>query len=291
MDYGLCLPNFPDGASREGMEAAAETAERLGWSTVWTTDHVLVAREDAGDYGRIYEAILSLAWIGAKYHRVRLGTSVIVVPQRNAVLLAKELATLDALSGGRVTAGVGVGWSEPEFRNLGVADRYHVRGAYLDETIALWRHLWAGTTEPFQGRFHTIDDFAFAPLPDQGGALPIVVGGRAEAALRRAGTLGDGYHSSATGPAKYADRIPIIRAAAEAAGRPMPWLTARAPAEFGAATNRDYAIRGTPEEMAAEVRAFEALGVSHVALAFKATDPAEVAALAERFARDVAPLV
>jgi alkanesulfonate monooxygenase SsuD/methylene tetrahydromethanopterin reductase-like flavin-dependent oxidoreductase (luciferase family) len=119
MDCGICLPNFPDGASREGMEAGAEVAERLGWSTVWTTDHVLVPTADAGDYGRIYEAILSLAWIGAKYSKVRLGTSLIVVPMRNAVVLAKELATLDSLSGGRVLAGVGVGWNEREFRERG----------------------------------------------------------------------------------------------------------------------------------------------------------------------------
>jgi probable F420-dependent oxidoreductase len=291
MDYGICLPNFPDGASREGMEAAAEVAERLGWSTVWTTDHVLVPTADAGDYGRIYEAILSLAWIGAKYSKVRLGTSVIVVPMRNAVVLAKEIATLDSLSGGRVLAGVGVGWNEREFANVGVADRFHVRGAYVDETIRLWRHLWSGSTEPFHGRFHDLDDFAFAPLPDRGAELPIVVGGRAEAALRRAGTLGDAYSSSATSAAKYAERVPVIRAAAEAAGRRMPWLSARATTEFGPATNRFYAIRGTPEEMAAEVRAFEALGVIHLALSFKVTDPAEVSALAERFAREVAPLV
>jgi probable F420-dependent oxidoreductase len=291
MDYGLCLPNFRGHASREGMDAAAETAERLGWSTVWTTDHVLVASADADEYGRTYEAILSLAWVGAKYHKVRLGTSVIVVPQRNAVMLAKELATLDALTGGRVTAGVGVGWSEPEFRNVGAADRFHVRGAYLDETIGLWRHLWSGSTEPFRGRFHTIEDFAFEPLPDQGAALPILVGGRAEAALRRAGTLGDGYHSSATRAAKYAERIPIIRAAAEAAGRPMPWLSARTTVHFGPAGGKPYVIHGTPEEMAAEVRAFEALGVSHLALVFDDTDPAGMVALADRFAQEVAPLV
>jgi probable F420-dependent oxidoreductase len=291
MDYGLCLPNFREGASREGMEAAAETAERLGWSTVWTTDHILVANEDADDYGRIYDGILSLTWIGAKFTKVRLGTSVLVVPQRNAVVLAKELASLDDLSGGRVVAGVGVGWSEPEFANVGVADRFHVRGAYLDESIALFRHLWSGSTEPLHGRFHNSDDFAFAPLPAQGGRLPIVVGGRAEAALRRAGTLGDGYQSSATSATKYADRVPIIRAAAEAAGRPMPWLTARAYTQFGPATDKFYAIRGTVEEMAAEVRAFEALGVGHVALWFDVTDPTEIAAVAERFAREVAPLV
>ena len=239
MDYGLCLPNFPAGASPEGIEAAAEVAERLGWSTVWTTDHVLVPHDAEADYGRIYEAILTLAWVGARHPRLRLGTSVIVVPQRNAILLAKELATLDSLSGGRVTAGVGIGWNEGEFANLAAADRFHVRGAYLDETIRLWRHLWSGSSEPFRGRFHTIEDFAFGPLPVQA-PLPIVIGGRAEPALRRAGALADGYHSSAVGPDGYATRIPIVAAAAAAAGRPTPSLSARVRVRF------DDAPRPTP---------------------------------------------
>ncbi len=291
MDYGLCLPNFRAGASREGMEAAADAAERHGWSTVWTTDHVLVATEDASEYGRIFDAILSLAWIGARSPAVRLGTSVIVVPQRNAVVLAKELASLDALSGGRVIAGVGIGWSEPEYGNLGVPERFGVRGAYLDETIRLWRHLWSGSTEPFHGRFHAIDDFAFEPLPAQGGDLPILVGGRAEAALRRAGGLADGYQSSATNPTRYAERVPIIRAAAQAAGRPSPRLTVRAYVEFGEAGDTSWAIRGTPEEMATEIRAFAAIGVDHVALWFDETDPDALVGLCDRFMREVAPLV
>ncbi|MDO8483835.1 MAG: TIGR03619 family F420-dependent LLM class oxidoreductase [Candidatus Limnocylindrales bacterium] len=290
MDFGLCLPNFPDGASPEGIEAAAEVAERLGWSTVWTTDHVLVPREDAGDYGQIYEAILTLAWVGARHPGLRLATSVIVVPQRNAVLLAKELATLDSLSGGRVIAGVGVGWNGVEFANLGAEDRFHVRGAYLDETIRLWRHLWSGSAEPFRGRFHEIEDFAFGPLPDQGASLPILVGGRAERALRRAGELGNGYHSSASSPSQYAQRIPIVRAAAEAAGRSMPWLSARVRVEFDGAT-AEYAMRGSADEIAAEVRAFADIGVTHLALWFGTTDPVELVARAERFSREVVPLV
>jgi probable F420-dependent oxidoreductase len=291
MDYGLALPNFPDGASPEGIEAAAEVAQRLGWSTVWTTDHVLVNEAAASEYGRIYEAILTLAWVGAKYPGLRLGTSVIVVPQRNAVLLAKELATLDSLSGGRVIAGVGVGWSREEFANVGVEDRFRVRGAYLDETIRLWRHLWSGSREPFHGRFHTIDDFVFGPLPEREGALPIIVGGRAEAALRRAGGLADGYHSSAASPVSYGERVPVILAAAEAAGRPAPWLSARVRVQFDSTTDRSYAMRGTPEEIAAEARAFAGHGVTHLALYFETTDPAEVVAQAERFAREVAPLI
>lgn len=290
VDYGICVPNFTAGASPAGLDGAADVAERLGWSTVWTTDHVLVPHSAADEYGQNYDAILTLAWIGARHPGVRLATSVIVVPQRNAVVLAKELATLDSLTGGRVIAGVGVGWNREEFANLAMADRFHVRGAYVDETIALWRHLWTGSNEPFHGRFHTIDDFVFGPLPGQGARLPIVVGGRAEAALRRAGTVGDGYHSSASSPEQYGERLPAIRAAADAAGRPMPWLSARVRVEFEAASS-GYAMRGSPEAIAAEVRKFAGLGVTHLALWFGTTDPGEVAGRAERFAREVVPLV
>jgi probable F420-dependent oxidoreductase len=291
MDFGICLPNFPGGASPEGIDAAAEVAERLGWSTAWTTDHVLVPRDSAADYGRIYDAILTLAWVGARHPSIRLATSVIVVPQRNAVVLAKELASLDSLSGGRVIAGVGVGWNETEFANIGMSHRFHLRGAYLDETIRLWRHLWSGATDPFHGRFHDIEDFAFGPLPQQGADLPIVVGGRAERALKRAGELGNGYHSSVSTPAQYGERVPVVRAAAEAAGRPMPWLSARARIEFGAAASSGYAMRGTAEAIAAEVQAFAAVGVTHLGLWFGTTEPTELVQRAERFGREVAPLL
>jgi probable F420-dependent oxidoreductase len=293
VDYGICLPNFPAGASPEGLEAATEVAERLGWTTVWTTDHLVVPHAAESDYGRIYEAILTLAWVGARHPDVRLATSVIVVPQRNAVILAKELATLDSLSGGRVTAGLGIGWNEVEFANLGAADRFHVRGAYLDETIRLWRHLWSGSTEPFRGRFHTLEDFTFGPLPVQD-PLPIVIGGRAPAALRRVGTLADGYHSSATGPAAYAERLPVIAAAAAAAGRSMPSLSARVRVAFDeaiGASGASFALRGSPAEMAAEVRAFADLGVTHLALHLGTVEPDELVQGAERFMREVAPLV
>jgi probable F420-dependent oxidoreductase len=291
MDYGICLPNFPDGSSREGIEAAVEVAVRLGWSTVWTTDHVLVNHASAAGYGRIYEAILTLAWVGARHHAVKLGTSVIVVPPRDAVTLAKEIATLDALTGGRVIAGVGVGWNEPEFANMGHGERFRVRGAYLDETIRLWRHLWSGSSEPFHGRFHALDDFVFGPLPDQGASLPIYIGGRAEPALRRVGRLADGYHSSATNPARYGARLPIIRAAADEAGRPMPALTARVPVQQDRIDETYYAMRGSPDEIAAEVRAFADLGVTHLALWFVDPDPERVVAAAERFRAEVEPLV
>ena len=291
MDYGLCLPNTTDLSSPELIEAAAETVERLGWSTVWTTDHVLVERAQAATYGRVFEAIETLAWVGSRHRSVRLGTSVIVVPQRNAIVLAKELATLDALSAGRVVAGVGIGWDREEFGNLGVDDRLRVRGAYLDETIRLWRHLWSGADGPFEGRFHALHDYAFGPLPAQRGSLPIVVGGGSEAALRRAGTLGDGYQSTGTDPATYAGRAATVRAAASAAHRPPPTLGARVRVRFDATQGPGFALRGTPEAMAEGLRAYAALDLDSIALHFEIDAPDQLVPAIERFEREVRPLV
>ena len=293
MRYGLCLPNFTDLASTEAIDAAADAADRLDYESVWTTDHVLVDRATASaEYHVNFDAIETLAWVGARHRGLGLGTSVIVVPQRNAVIVAKELATLDALSSGRVIAGVGIGWNEREFGNLGMAERFHVRGAYLDETVRLWRHLWSGSSEPSEGRFHRLDDFIFGPLPAQRSSLPIWIGARTEPALERVGRLADAYHSSATGPEAYARRIPTIRAAAQAAGRPMPALTARVrisfdePAEASAA--RPYAIRGNPNEMRAEIEKWADLDVEFLALMFGGESPDAFVRSAERFMTEVA---
>jgi probable F420-dependent oxidoreductase len=292
MHYGICLPNFTTLASPEAIDAAADAAERLGWDAVWTTDHVLVDRsDDAADYRTNYDAIQTLAWVGARYPTVRLGTSVIVVPQRNAIVMAKELATLDALSGGRAIAGVGVGWNEREFGNLAMSHRFKVRGAYLEETIGLWRHLWSGSGEPFAGRFHELRDYEFGPVPVQGAGLPIWIGGRAEVALARAGRLADGYHSSAASPEALARRIPVIRGAAEAAGRPMPTLSARVRVAFDepvhAAEARPYAMRGSAADVSAEVAKFAELGVEQLALFFEVPTADALVAATERFDREV----
>src|SRR5262245_2611554 len=268
MDYGLALPSLGWDANRDGLLAAVELAGEHGFTDVWATDHILIDHAGADDYGRIYEAVTTLAWIAGRSSGIRLGASVIVVPMRNAVVLAKELATLDALSEGRLIAGFGGGWNEVEFGNVGVADKFHRRGAYLDETIAVCRHLWSGSHEPFHGTFHSFEDFRFEPLPAQGADVPIWLGGRDERALRRAGRLAVAYHASATSPKSLEARIPVVRTAAEAAGRPMPRLSARSRVELDAGAESFYTMHGTPAEVAAEIRAFAALGVDHMALTF-----------------------
>ncbi len=286
MKYGLVLRSTGPKATPEAIEAGAETAERLGWETVWTTDHVLVPEGNSSEYGRVYEAIMTLGWVGARHPKLRLGISVVVVPQRNAVLLAKELATLDALSGGRLLAGVGIGWMEAEFANLGMSERFHRRGAYLDETIRLWRHLWSGSRAPFEGAFHQFRDYVFEPLPPQGEHVPIVVGGQSDAGMRRAGALGDAYQSTGAGPAEFERRIPLIREAAEKAGRPMPRLMARL--AIGTAPAGRYALSADPEKARADIDALAALGVEELALVFDETEPDRLAAGIERFDREVA---
>lgn len=293
MDFGIVLPTMPRGATVEGLEAAGEAALRFGWSTVWTTDHIIPGRGPKGDdeeYAFIFEAITTLAYMGGHFPQLRLGTSAICVPMRNnATLLAKELATVDALTHGRLTVALGIGDEEdkPEYANLGSLDRFRQRGAYMEEAIHLWRHLWAGKREPFEGRFHHLTDYEFGPLPAQGARLPIWTGGRSEAAYRRAGRVSDGYHASQTGPDDLRPRLPVIRAEAEAVGRPMPTLSIRTRVKPGAARGPVYALTGAPADMLADLRAFRELGVQHIAVLLQGSTPEKVSAAAEWFACEV----
>jgi probable F420-dependent oxidoreductase len=291
MDYGLILPAIGDDSTREGIEAACEAAERHGLTDVWGTDHLLVGDDAREDYGRTFEIVALLAWTAGRYRRLRVGASVVVVPMRNAVVLAKELATIDALSEGRLIAGFGAGWNELEFGNVGAADRFHVRGAYLEETINVCRHLWSGSREPFRGRFHQFEDFNFGPLPAQGGALPIWLGGRNERAVERAGRLADGYHATSSAPSSIAGRVPAIRAAAEAAGRPMPVLSNRVRVEVDGPARDHVTLHGSPDEVAAGIRAYAEAGVTHLALAFPSSDPEGLTREIDRFVSEVRPLV
>ena len=291
MDYGLVLPSLGWDASRDGILAAVELAGEHGFTDVWATDHILIDHAGADDYGRIYEAITTLAWVAGRSSGIRLGASVIVVPMRNAVVLAKELATLDALSDGRLIAGFGGGWNTVEFENVGVAERFHQRGAYVEETIAVCRHLWSGSREPFHGRFHSFEDFRFEPVPAQGANVPIWLGGRDERALRRVGRVADAYHASAASPAAYRERIPVIRAAAKDAGRPMPRLSGRARVELDGGAESFYTMHGSPADVAREILGFAELGVDHLALTFPPRDAAGLRTAVGRFMREVVPLV
>ncbi len=285
---GICIPNFRAGTGPETMLATTQTAERLGWHSALATDHILVDGAARGkDYRQIYEALTSVAWLAGQTTTIHQGTSVLVAPMRNAVVMAKELATIDALSDGRLIAGIGIGWNRTEFESVGAGGRFAHRGAWLEETVALWRHLWSGQSGPYHGRFDGWEEGYFGPLPPQGEDLPIWIGATADAALRRAGRIADGYHSTRTDPQTMRQRVSTVRQAAQAAGRPMPLASTRLTVDFSGTREGPSVVTGSPEKMADRLRAYHDAGTDHVALDFGETDPDMAAKAVERFDREV----
>ena len=170
------------------MKRIAAECERLGYDSIWLTDHVLMQKRSGTPYGRIFESLTSAAFLASVTRKVKIGISVLIIPMRNPVLVAKQLATIDCLSGGRLILGVGAGWNESEFRNLG-AD-FHSRGVRLDDSINLIKALWNGKNSYVSKRA------SFEPSPVQK-RLPIWVGGTSTAAMNRALELGDAWHPGA----------------------------------------------------------------------------------------------
>ncbi len=290
MTFGVILPNKGHGSGPAQLDAAASVATELGWRSAWVTDHLMVPNgPEAAEYGWMLEAITTLAWVGGRHEELVLGTSVISPAMRDAPQLAKELATLDVLLGGRLIVGVGVSDTDdlPEYQNMGKEERFRVRGRYVDESMRLWRHLWSGSTEPFRGEFHTLEDFTFAPLPVQPAGIPIWAGGRSARALRRTAEFGDGYHAAQTGPLDLEERLPLLREAMAVTGRPWPFVSTRARIKFQDQPSATYSIYGDPEAMIAEVLAFAAVGNDELILVFEGHDAEEFAAQARRFDRDV----
>lgn len=276
LKIGLVLPSKGVGTGPDVLDAGCATAVDLGWKSVWVTDHLLVPRgPEADEYGCILEATTALSWVGARYETLTLGTSVLVPAMRDAPLLAKQIATMDVLTRGRLIIGVGVSdsYDIPEYTNLGKVDRFADRGAYLDETIALWRHLWSGSSEPFLGRFHQLENFSFAPLPVQGMELPIWCGGRSARAVRRSVGLTNGWHGAQTGPQDMVQRIPEIIAVAEELDRPLPALSVRCRVKFDDHTPPPYALSGGAKNMVKDMVEFARLGVEHLIMVFDAHDP------------------
>jgi alkanesulfonate monooxygenase SsuD/methylene tetrahydromethanopterin reductase-like flavin-dependent oxidoreductase (luciferase family) len=290
MRFGLVLPSIGPGTGPEALEAAASACAELGWTSAWVTDHLLVPRgPEEAEYGSLLEAICSLTWVAARFGGLTVGTSVLVPAMRDAPLLAKQLATLDVLTGGRLIVGVGASdaHDDTEYANLGKSDRFARRGAYLDEAVALWRHLWAGRTDPFSGEFHQLSDFCFRPLPPQGAAIPIWCGGRSQRAIRRTAEVADGYHAAQTGPEQLRARLPQIADAVAVTGRPLPALSVRARVKFDTEPGGVYSISGGHAAMTDQLLQFASLGVSDLVLVLSSSEPARITALAHRFAREV----
>ena len=219
---------FPSVAYREGPDGVrrfAQGLERIGYDHIDVFDHVVmgfpIEGRPAGPYNAampILEALVTIGFLAAATSRMTLGTEVLVLPQRDPTLVAKQVSTLDTLSSGRIRLGVGVGWQESEYEALG-AD-FHTRGARMDEAIALLRTCWSEPQVRLAGPHYRATAMGMEPKPPQGRRLPIWIGGGSDAALRRVGRLGDGWLASRVTDAEDGRRsIAAIRRYAEQAGR------------------------------------------------------------------------
>ena len=193
MDFGLSLPHFRRVASPEAIRRVAERAERLGYDGIWVSDHLVIPDSAVDRFGSVfYEPLTVLGFAAACTSRVHLGTTVLILPYRNPLVTAKVLATLDVLSGGRVLAGMAVGWTEAEFKALSVP--FQERGALSDEYIAAFKVLWTEDEPTFSGQHVRFERIAFEPKPIQKPHIPIWIGGNSKRAIRRAVALGDCWH-------------------------------------------------------------------------------------------------
>lgn len=280
MKFGVTGVNAGRRVQPEHAATLARLAEQAGFESLWTVEHVVVPADYRSPYpyspdgrmpGReeiaIADPLVWLTYAAAVTERINLATGVLILPQRNPVLLAKECATLDVLSRGRLLLGVGVGWLAEEFAALGVP--FEERGARTDEYVEALRVLWRQDEPTFDGRFVSFERAKSYPKPVQG-TIPVIVGGHTDAAARRAGRIGDGFFPWGLGAEHLARLVEVMRQAAEDAGRDPD------------------AIEVTAGAMDAEtIRAYADVGVSRIVTPAFARDAAELERWFEDFAENV----
>jgi probable F420-dependent oxidoreductase len=283
MRFGVSISNRGPAATTASILATARAADQLGYDAVWLSDHVVVPEQIASQYPygppgsftvekrqNFYEALTTLAFVAGATRGVRLGTSVLVAPQREPVLTGKQLATIDALSGGRLIVGVGAGWLREEFAALATSHLFAVRGAALDECIQIWRALWTEETSSFQGQYYSVPPLRAFPKPVQKPHPPVLIGGNTRAARRRAARLGDGWHAIGVPLDELRAAIADLRALVAAAGRrpeDVP-VSVRLAVRLGEGARGPSELAGTSQELRARIAELEAMGVSALNLDF-----------------------
>jgi probable F420-dependent oxidoreductase len=305
MKLGVFLPISGRAASAVLLDAARRV-EALGYDSVWAADRIVTpwALDTPYPYSEdrrffvppdvpFLEPLTCLAYLAGGTERITLGMSVLVLPYRHPLHWAKIATTIDHLSRGRLVLGVGVGWMVEEFDALGAA--FKERGAIADEQLEVVSRLWMEDRPRFDGRYYRFPAVGFAPKPLQTPRIPIWVGGEGAPAQRRAGRYGDAWfpYCVRVTPAGLAARFEVVCRAAAAAGRDpaaialcccLPIELTRAPMP-----QEPDRLLGTPEQVLAALKAFEAIGVAHVALQFMVGRWPDRLAQIERFAREALP--
>ena len=304
--------NVPPAASSEMLRTMANRAEDLGFDSLWVIDHIVVPRQVNSVYPYasdgispfhpdrpVNEPLSTLNFLAGCTRRIRLGTYVLVIPYRPPVFTAKILATLDVLSEGRVIVGAGVGWMEEEFQALGL-ETYAKRGAVTNEYLRLFKALWTEKEPDFQGTYAQVSRLGFEPKPLQKPHPPIWTGGHTEPALRRAAALADGWIPLGTrppallAPEELGEKIARLRVLTRQAGRAEDAVAlcfgATVVFESNTGASRQL-MRGRPEQIAEDLRQYQALGVTNFVISFQTDSAAGRLEAMEQFAREVIPLI
>jgi probable F420-dependent oxidoreductase len=279
--------------------------EELGYDSAWTSEHIFF-------YFPTFDALTNLAGAAALTSRIRLGTAVLLLPLRPAALAAKEITSVDVMSGGRLTLGIGVGGEYPkEFEAVGVP--VNQRGARTDEAIEVLRRLWNEDNVTFDGRFTKLDGVTLQPKPTQRDGPPLWIAGRSKAAIRRAGRLGDGYLPYLFSPERFRDSLAEVRRVAEGAGRDPDAiepglyqficladsyeeakriaaidLSRRYNQPFENIVDR-YVVMGTPDDCARRLAEFADAGVRHFLLVPITPGFGDFMPHVERYASEIIP--
>ena len=312
MKFGFALPGRGPLASADSLVRIANKGEELGYDAVLMGDHILVPKKidsiypytPTGEFpgegaGDAMEMITLLAYVAGQTKKIRLVTSVLIVPYRPVLLAAKALATLDVLSGGRLVVGIGVGWMEEEFQAMGL-DTYKERGAVTDEYLQLYKELWTSENPSFDGKYYQISGSGFEPKPAQKPHPPIWIGGHTGPAIRRAAKYGDGWMPIGLRPPAILDpeelggKIAQLRKLTVEAGRPEDAvdLTFSTSVVFNDSigSSREM-MQGQPEQIAGDRRQYQDLGVSNFIIGLQGNTVPELQENMERFSREVMTLI
>ena len=290
MEIGCHLPTQGPLATREAVETFAGESEQRQVASLWVSDHVIFPLTATGSYpgGRFphppdkayLDPVITLAAAAMGTARARLGASVFVLGHRHPIVMAKMLATIDALSQGRLIVGVGVGWWKEELEMLGAP--FHARGRQADEMLRVFKALWTEDNPNFQGEFYKIQNLGFAPKPKP--LPPIWVGGDSPGAFQRVVTLGDGWHATSKTPTQFAEALGRLKTAADKAGRRLETIEL----SLRLSLTDDLLGKG-PQAVVDLLGEYQRLGLAHVVLEFRRDDLKRMLEILDVVTRSIRP--
>ncbi|MFN8525312.1 MAG: LLM class F420-dependent oxidoreductase [Chloroflexota bacterium] len=311
MKFGVSLGNGGPFATPAGIVAIARRADELGFDSVWASDHVVIPSridDEKYPYGppgtfnpdamqNYFEPITTLTYVAGATSRVKVGTTVLVLPQRQPLVVAKQWATLDALSGGRTILGIGAGWMREEFDALGV-DTFDRRGKATDEAIRVYREIWADKADKsFDGEVYRFPALRARPIPAQPGGPPIWVGGHGRRSIRRAAQFGDGWHLVRGSLEEVRQGTAVLHELCGQYGRdPSSLVVSNVlsvyPPGGGPTEPKDFDLTGGAAEQAERIRRYADAGCEYLVIrCYPAETLSGTLESLERFAREVRPLL